>query len=439
MEEVFRILRELESTSSRNAKKDILKRNQDNELLKKFFLYAYDPRKIYGIGSKSIKRKDIVKAAAPSSKGIIQKSLFTSRTSCGYKDIFELLNELVKHPFGSNADVSAVNEFLSRQDDEAYYWYTRLILKDLKIGCTAATINEVYNNYIPSFEVMLAYPYQKHTDKIVGEFQLQKKIDGFRLIVYHHPDGTLQFFTRNGLELFNFPEIEKDFKYVPKYPVTMVYDGECIANDTFNDTQKLIMKNGPKTGLVYNIFDVITFDEWEREESFDPLFTRYDLLNSIMNNTVRNAALNNELICNIQLVEELYRGSDIVEITKWFDYARSQGWEGIMVKMNTPYVRKRTTNMLKVKEFDTLDLRVLRVNEGTGKYAGKLGSVTVDFEGTEVDVGSGFDDYARERFWKEPNLIVDKIIEVQYFERTTNRDGRVSLRFPIFIRVREDK
>ena len=129
------------------------------------------------------------------------------------------------------------------------------------------------------------------------------------------------------------------------------------------------MRQGSKTNVVYNVFDITTIDEWEREESVDKLFTRYDLLKAIVP----------EYLDFIKVVDELYRGDDLEEITKWFNYAKSQGWEGIMVKMNAPYVRKRTTNMLKVKEFDTLDLRVLRVNEGTGKHEGRLGSVTVDF------------------------------------------------------------
>jgi len=255
LKEVFKILRQLEATSSRNTKKDILAQHQGNELLKKYFLYAYDDRRVYGIGTKSIRAQ---KLTASQEAGLYQKSLFQKITTA----IFELLDELVTHPFGSDEDVQAVNNFLSRVDVESFDWYKRLILKDLKIGCTASTINDVWNNYIPTFDVMLAHPYHKHADKIVGAFQLQKKLDGFRLIVYKYPDGTVRFFTRNGLELFDFPQIAEDLKTIFTQNGTVVFDGECIANDKFNDTQKLIMRKDPKIGLVYNIFDVVAVEEW---------------------------------------------------------------------------------------------------------------------------------------------------------------------------------
>ena len=238
---------------------------------------------------------------------------------------------------------------------------------------------------------------------------------------------TTRFFTRNGLELFEFPEIEREFHafIVPPYPV--VYDGELICKDTFNDTQKLIMKQGPKTNLVYHIFDKLSLDEFNSGQSKLSLFDRFD-----------SFFVPGDLP-HIVKEEELYRGDDISQVTKWFNYAKEQGWEGIMLKLDAPYVRKRTTNMLKIKEFDTLDLKVLRVKEGTGKFTGTLGSVTVDFEGNEVDVGSGFDDSLRAEIWKDPNIILDKVIEVQYFEITQNKDGKPSLRFPIFKGIRYDK
>lgn len=422
MRKVFEVLRQIEATSSRNEKKKILNRNKDNELLKKFLYYALNNRMVFGIGSRSIQKYGRKKDPPP---GIKQNSLFGSTSN--KKDIFELLDDLVKHPFGSNEDVKAVNDFLQNCDSEEYYWYTRLILKDLKIGCTVKTVNESMGNFIPYFEVMLAHPYNKHADKIKGPFQLQRKIDGFRFITILYPDMTTRFFTRNGLELFEFPEIEREFHAftVPPYPV--VYDGELICKDTFNDTQKLIMKQGPKTNLVYHIFDKLSLDEFNSGQSKLSLFDRYDSFFVPVD------------LPHIVKEEELYRGDDISQVTKWFNYAKEQGWEGIMLKLDAPYVRKRTTNMLKIKEFDTLDLKVLRVNEGTGKFTGTLGSVTVDFEGNEVDVGSGFDDALRAEIWKDPNIILDKVIEVQYFEITQNKDGKPSLRFPVFKRIRCDK
>jgi len=431
MQEIFNILKQIELNSSRNTKKSILLQNSSNETLKKFLIYANSPRWIYGIGPKSIQRR-VPNHVVEKTSDVSQRSLFAKKVVpvTSHETIFQLCDELKKHPFGSNEDVGEVNRFLSECTEDEFYWYSRLLLKDLRMGCTANTINEVYGEIIPVFDVMLAHPYKKFINKIKGMFQLQQKLDGFRFVTFHYPDGKLQFFTRNGVELFNFPEIEEEFKSVETRAVTMVYDGELQANDSFNDTQKLVMRFGDKTGLVYNVFDVITIDEFERQESFDKLFHRYDFLVSTFIDVTSP---------HIHVVEELYRGDDLTEITKWFAIAKSKGWEGIMIKMNAPYVRKRTSDMLKVKEFDTLDLRVLRINPGNGKHFGRLGSVTVDYKGVEVEVGSGFDDYTRQLLWDSPNMIIDKIIEVQYFEETINEQGRPSLRFPIFKSIRSDK
>lgn len=442
MEPVFKILREIESNSSRNTKKAILEQNKSNELLKRFLLYTYNERWVYGVGSKSIRKYNENKPPEIKTPDVKQNILFGAPAKQLHKfmDIFALLDDLIKHPFGSGADVKAVNDFLESCNEEEYYWYAKLILKDLKIGCTAKTINEVFEGLIPEFEVMLAHLYKKYIDKVLGKkFQIQKKLDGYRLIVYLHPNGSCQFFTRNGLELFEFPQIENDFKYIQRMPVTMVYDGELIANDKFNDTQKLVLRDGPKTGLVFNVFDVTTMDEWENGESFDTLFPRYDLLQNLVTNAINLAHSKGEDITHIELVNELYRGDDLTQATIWFNTAKELGWEGIMLKVDAPYVRKRSQDMLKFKQFDTLDLRVIRVNEGTGKNEGTLGSVTVDYKGNEVNVGSGFSDAYRSLIWQDPNRVIDKIIEVQYFEETVNERGQPSLRFPVFKRVREDK
>jgi DNA ligase-1 len=53
-------------------------------------------------------------------------------------------------------------------------------------------------------------------------------------------------------------------------------------------------------------------------------------------------------------------------------------------------------------------------------------------KGYIVRVGSGFSIEQRKEFYQDPNKILGKIIEVQYFEETKNQDGGLSLRFPTF-------
>ena len=74
------------------------------------------------------------------------------------------------------------------------------------------------------------------------------------------------------------------------------------------------------------------------------------------------------------------------------------------------------------------------------KYEGMLGGVYVDYKGTQVGVGSGFSDEERLEYFENPDLIVGKIIEVQYFGETKNQKNEdKSMRFPVFKMIRDDK
>ena len=85
------------------------------------------------------------------------------------------------------------------------------------------------------------------------------------------------------------------------------------------------------------------------------------------------------------------------------------------------------------------DLPVIRLEEGTNQNEGKLGAFVVLYKGNEVRVGSGISKELREKVWKDKNSYIGLTITVQYFEETTNADGGISLRFPVFIDFRYDK
>lgn len=445
MQKVFNVLNAIEANSSRNTKKQILLENKTLENLRLFLLYAYSPRWIYGIGNKSIKKSriSIPDQTVAAQLKITQKSLFGSPTikASKYDNIFDLCEELKKHPYGSNQDIKDVNDFLATCNETEFYWYSKLILKDLKIGCSSKTINEVYIDLIPEYDVMLAYPIENHASKLPkkGPFQLQRKFNGFRFITEQDPDGVLRHYTRNGVELFNFPQIDKQFVEIPTQSCTMVFDGEITTNDDkLGGVQSIAMSDGPKYGLTYHIWDCITKDEFDRKESFDTQFVRYDFLLAASGEVLNLSPLDTGVI---DIVSELYRGDDLDQIDVWYDYAKNLGWEGIMVKFDTPYVRKRTDNMLKVKGFETEDLVVVRVNKGEpdGRHRAVMGSVTVLYKGKEVNVGGGFADWERKTYWESPNMIIDKTIEVRFFEETDNKSGTHSLQHPRFKGIRLDK
>ena len=105
---------------------------------------------------------------------------------------------------------------------------------------------------------------------------------------------------------------------------------------------------------------------------------------------------------------------------------------------DAPYEFRRTNALLKCKKMKDVDLPIIDVEEGSNSNAGKLGAFIVDYKGNRVKVGSGFSKELREEIWKHPEDYVGRTIAVQYFEETTNQQGGVSLRFPVFLDFRYD-
>jgi DNA ligase-1 len=142
-----------------------------------------------------------------------------------------------------------------------------------------------------------------------------------------------------------------------------------------------------------------------------------------------------------ELLPVLYQGTDTSKIAELLNSEIARGQEGVMINIcDAPYEFKRTNSLLKVKKMNTLDLQIIGFEEGSGRLAGTLGAILVRYKnGNVVKVGSGFTDWLREEIWKNQGKYLDCICEIQYFEETTNADGGISLRFPIFKDFRTDK
>ena len=114
--------------------------------------------------------------------------------------------------------------------------------------------------------------------------------------------------------------------------------------------------------------------------------------------------------------------------------------EGLMVNLNVPYKCKRHNGILKVKRFYTMDLPIVRCEEGSGRLEGTLGAFVLDYKGNEVKVGSGFSDEQRTTFWNSKEDLIGELCEVKYKEISSDKNtGAESLQFPVFISLRSDK
>lgn len=416
MNKVSQIFNQLKNTSSRIYKERILEENKSNTLFKEVLNFIYNPYILTGLSTKKINKK------------VKEKGLTFYRFD-------EIKNYIISHNTGRDIDIATVQNFINIQPKELQDFYREVFTKNLKCGITSNTINKVFGkNFIPEFNVMLAKKYDEHKEKVKGNFVITQKLDGNRLVIIKD-NGIVKSFTRQGKQYEGLEEIESDIKNL--FLDNIVFDGELIA-DTEGSTHEIYTettskarsKGSNKTGLIFYIFDVIPLEEFKNGKSKENCINRKKFLSNIFKNYK---------LPHCREVKPLYIGNDLKKIEEFQEYACNQNWEGIMINLDTPYVCKRTDTLLKVKSMQACDLKIIGFEEGTGKNIGKLGALIVDYKGYKVGVGSGFSDYDREELWNNQNKYLGKIVEIQYFEKSKNQEGDISLRFPVFKRIRNDK
>jgi hypothetical protein len=318
----------------------------------------------------------------------------------------------------------------------------RVLTKDLRAGFGATLCNKIESTWVPVFDCMLAYPY---AEKRVRNWPVavETKLDGFRALAFIDcRAGVVRMLTRSGKEYTSFEHLKPELLRLGNKlrfgdEALVVFDGEAVSG-SFNQTASEVRKKDVQcVDAVYHVFDVLpgsVFTSGSKAKQY--MYRRQDVERLPKDGTVRQLGLT------------LAYGFD--EITKIYERNREQGLEGVIVKMlDGVYSLKRSYDWMKIKAEETLDLRVVGAFEGTGKYLGRLGGLTVDYEGVKVNVGSGFSDEQREEFWNaygcdttdnprlknSPSVLLGRTIEVQYHEVTP--DG--SLRHPRFVRFRGDK
>ena len=196
--------------------------------------------------------------------------------------------------------------------------------------------------------------------------------------------------------------------------------------------------------LYYVIFDIVHSDFFRVEEDSEkPFGEEYAmLLQKLEAEPIEGRCdLLKTKLPNVYIAKQ---SNDLFEFTNHPQY---KDWEGLMLRdAGAPYQYKRTDKLLKIKQWQDIECKVVGVKAGIGKHLGRLGALIVDYKGYVVAVGSGFNDQEREILWrelKEGGRLYDSLvngelyIKVKYFEESQDADGNISLRFPTYLCFRD--
>ena len=375
-----------------------------------------------------------------------------------WEEFNELMFQLCQRRLTGHAARDAIQSMAERFDSDEWNTFLAPVLRrDLRAGISDKTINKICKKTdyeIPIFGCQLATNSEGRPE-MKGIKRLEPKLDGVRVLLMVIPGAsegvTTICFSRNGKLFENFQHIEEQVrnnwtKMVRKAATSnlsmgFVLDGEVIGNSF----QELMRQARRKTDVqaedsVYNVFDILPLDAFREGHWNAQLNKRIQILEDMR--PVIDTMPNVELLPHLMVNLDTAAGKDQLE-----RYAKDQvnaGFEGIMIKnCDAPYVCKRSTDWMKWKPTLTVDLEVVGVEEGTGRNLGRLGALVChgvdDGKEITVNVGSGFSDVDRDDYWTNRNLVIGRTAEVLCDVITQNQDGTYSLRFPRFIRFRDDK
>ena len=417
----------LAANASRNFKIEQLEKNRDNEILRDVVRLALDPFTQFYIRR-------------------IPKYTRSDRPAIALQYAIGLLYDLSSRTVTGNAAIAHLTSILSQLDQDDAKVIERIIEKDLKCGVSVATANAVWTGLVSEYPVMLCSQFsQKLVDAVGFPAIVQTKMDGMRFNAIVR-NGSVEYRSRNGKEIQLLGNLDAEFLNLAG-DVDCVFDGELLVadkgvildrqtgNGILNKANKGTISADEAGKVIATVWDVIPFLYFQDGECPVAYGKRWDSLCKLVDLHQPS---------KVKLVDS-WEVSTYEEAKTLFEGLLADGQEGIILKdRNGLWENKRAKHQIKFKGEMECDLEIIEVVEGTGKYAGQLGSVVCRSRPTDgisitVNVGSGFNDAHRTDLWAIRDSIVGKIVAVKYNMRSKNKAGEESLFLPIFVELRDDK
>jgi len=275
---------------------------------------------------------------------------------------------------------------------------------------------------------MLAYKVDAKPIDWTKKVYMQPKLDGVRCLIQLNDKGEVYAYSRTGKPWLNIAHILEDLEYFFEIHPDVVLDGELYNHDLRDDFEKiisLVRKQKPHS-----------LDKAESKELVQ--FHCYDYVETVMNMPY---SYRKDQLCTSDMYSycvkyvPTYLIKDDAHAKVSHEINLQAGYEGSILRLDTPYQCKRSYSLQKFKDFHDTEATIVGYVDGKGKREGTLGKFLMqDDDGVEFGCppGKGYNYKMLADMLTNIHNYIGKRATFTYFERT--KAG--SYRHPLFKTLR---
>jgi DNA ligase-1 len=192
----------------------------------------------------------------------------------------------------------------------------------------------------------------------------QPKLDGMRCVIM-----SSGMFSREGKPINSAPHIFEAVKHLFEAEPNLVLDGELYNHtlkDNFNALMSLAKKQSPTSEQLLESKQTLQFHCYDLFDGSSETFCqRIDRVRRLLSG----------ISPSIVIVPSVEVGGG-GELDSLYEAYLRDGYEGQMIRHDTPYANKRTSALLKRKEMQDAEFRIVGWEEGNGNRSGMVGCIT---------------------------------------------------------------
>ena len=279
--------------------------------------------------------------------------------------------------------------------------------------------------------VQLCLPYEKLKCKLKFPVLASEKLDG--VFAFAVSVGTeCHIFSRTGEEYTSLEHLKAELWELSEFSQCAVIIFEAYAKGVPQPTISGWCRDTKKQHLEVEAYvhDMMTIDDFTDGENIATYYERAVYLRDCMMRTNHP---------HLHLVEQRHISNEKT-LLEMAESIWAAGGEGVVARPEFAgyYPGKRNQYMVKLKQGVSFDLKVVGIEEGTGKYKGSTGKlICQDKFGKNIKVGSGLTDEQRRTWWSPYGYdeIMGKIVQIDAMAIST----KGVLREPRFKGIRYDK